>query len=180
MFRVLCCNNFFKSKGERILRILEAKAFWILLLSVVLLQLVIFLTSYKQYLVPQSCVINFFAALQSLNEPNRYQNVIYIYIIYNIYIYIIYIEREVEQCRTGNFMICKIDVTLFDVTWWHLRHIFDSYAERRNSGELEKYLCHGLSLVIDLNRKVLMFSFFLSNSSLYLPVFVLAPLLMYS
>ena len=93
---MLCCNNFFKSKGERILRILEAKAFWILLLSVVLLQLVIFLTSYKQYLVPQSCVINFFAVLQSLNEPNRYQNVIYIYIIYNIYIYIyiIYIYRE--------------------------------------------------------------------------------------
>ena len=40
--------------------------------------------------------------------------------------------------------------------------------------------CHGLNLVLDLNRKVLKFLVVLSNSSLYLSVFVLEPLLMYS
>ena len=41
-------------------------------------------------------------------------------------------------------------------------------------------VCHGLNLVLDLNQKVLKFLVFLSNSSLYLLVFVLEPLLMYS
>ena len=40
--------------------------------------------------------------------------------------------------------------------------------------------CHGLNLVLDLNQKVLSFLVLLSNSSLYLSVFVLEPLLMYS
>ena len=42
--------------------------------------------------------------------------------------------------------------------------------------------CHGLSLVLDLTQtqNVLMFLVFLSNSPLYLSVFVLEPLLMYS
>ena len=41
--------------------------------------------------------------------------------------------------------------------------------------------CHGLNLVLDLNQKVLnKVLVFLSNSSLYLSVFVLEPLLMYS
>ena len=40
--------------------------------------------------------------------------------------------------------------------------------------------CHGLNLVLDLHQKVLKFLVFLSNSSLYLSVLVLEPLLMYS
>ena len=40
-------------------------------------------------------------------------------------------------------------------------------------------VCHGLNLVLDLNQKVLKLLFFLSNSSLYLSVFVLELLLMY-
>ena len=40
-------------------------------------------------------------------------------------------------------------------------------------------VCHGVNLVLDLNQKVLKFLVFLSNSSLYLLVFVLEPLLMY-
>ena len=40
--------------------------------------------------------------------------------------------------------------------------------------------CHGLNLVLDLNQKLLKFLVFLSNSYLYLSVFVLEPLLMYS
>ena len=39
---------------------------------------------------------------------------------------------------------------------------------------------HGINLVLDLNQKVIKFLVFLSNSSLYLSVFVLEPLLMYS
>ena len=39
--------------------------------------------------------------------------------------------------------------------------------------------CHELNLVLDLNQKVLKFLVFLSNSSLYLSVFVLELLLMY-
>ena len=39
--------------------------------------------------------------------------------------------------------------------------------------------CHGLNLVFDLNQKVLKFLVFLSNSSLYLSVFVLELFLMY-
>ena len=38
---------------------------------------------------------------------------------------------------------------------------------------------HGINLVLDLNQKVLKFLVFLSNSSLYLSVFVLESLLMY-
>ena len=38
---------------------------------------------------------------------------------------------------------------------------------------------HGLNLVLDLNQKVLKFLVFLFNSSLYLSVIVLEPLLMY-
>ena len=38
---------------------------------------------------------------------------------------------------------------------------------------------HGVNLVLDLNQKVLKFLVFLSNSSLYLSVFVLEPLFLY-
>ena len=38
---------------------------------------------------------------------------------------------------------------------------------------------HGLNLVLDLNQRVFKFLVFLSNSSLYLSVFILEPLLMY-
>ena len=40
--------------------------------------------------------------------------------------------------------------------------------------------CHGLNFVLDVNQKVLKFLVVLSNSSLYISVFVLEPLLMYS
>ena len=39
--------------------------------------------------------------------------------------------------------------------------------------------CYGLNLALHLNQKVFKFLVFLSNSSLYLSVFVLEPLLMY-
>ena len=41
-------------------------------------------------------------------------------------------------------------------------------------------LCYGLNLVLDLTQKLLHFLVFLSNSFLYLSVFVLEPLLVYS
>ena len=40
-------------------------------------------------------------------------------------------------------------------------------------------VCHGINIVLDLNQRVLKFLVFLSISSLYLPVFVLQPLLVY-
>ena len=40
-------------------------------------------------------------------------------------------------------------------------------------------VCHGVNLVLDLNQKVLNILAFLSNSFLYLSVFVLEPLLIY-
>ena len=39
--------------------------------------------------------------------------------------------------------------------------------------------CHGINLVLNLNQKVLKFLVFFSDSSLYLSVFVLEPLLMF-
>ena len=40
--------------------------------------------------------------------------------------------------------------------------------------------CHGINLVLDVDQKVLKFLAFLCNSSLFLSVFVLEPLLTYS
>ena len=58
------------------------------------------------------------------------------------------------------------------------------YIHMQKEGPVESgrnTACHGgLNLVLDLNQKVLMFLVFLSNSSLYLSIIVLEPLLMYS
>ena len=126
----------------------------------------------------------------------------YIYILY-IYILYIYIYINVfEQCIRGKrqqiqqisqlvlavgilmghvfFMICKIVVTLFDVNKYNLRHNL-THMQREGTvvnGRSTAYRV--LNLVLDLNQNLIKFLVFLYNSSLYLSVFVLEPLLIYS
>ena len=72
------------------------------------------------------------------------------------------------------FMIYKINVTLFDVTYWCLIHM----QRRGTLVNGRSTACHGPNLIRDLNQKVLKFLFFLSSSFFYLSVFVLEPLLL--
>ena len=74
------------------------------------------------------------------------------------------------------FIISKIDVTLFDVTLLDIYIIYLIHIHREGTVvNGRSTACHGLTLVLDLNQKVLNILVFLSNSSFYLSVFVLEP-----
>ena len=74
------------------------------------------------------------------------------------------------------FMISKINFTLLtslsDINVIYLIHI-QKEATVVNG---RSAACHAVNLVLDLNQEVLKFLVFLTNSSLYLSVFVLEPL----
>ena len=78
------------------------------------------------------------------------------------------------------FIISKIDAnyltSLSDIYVIYLIH----YQMEGTVVNGKNTACHGLYLVLDISEKVLKFLVFLFNSSLYLSVFVIKPLLMYS